>query len=40
MLSGPPFTDLNDQGIFGLFNDSEQDKLLSIMDGVNGNAVA
>lgn len=40
MLSGPPFTDLNDQGIFGLFDDAEQDRLLSIMDGVNGNAVA
>lgn len=40
MLAEAPFTDINDQGIFGLFDDAAQDRLLSIVDAVNRNAVA
>lgn len=34
-LSQPPFTDINDQGIFGLFEDEEQDKIISIIKEMN-----
>ena len=40
MLVEPPFTDINDQGIFGVFEDEEVDKIISIIDGIDGNAVA
>ena len=39
MLAEPPFTEVNDQGIFGVFEDGDQDRLLSIVDRVNENAV-
>lgn len=37
-LSQPPFTDVNDQGIFGLFEDEEQDRIIRIIEDVNKNA--
>ena len=40
MLFQPPFTDLNDQGISGVFdNDADVIKIVKIIDGINGNAV-
>lgn len=36
-LAQPPFTDINDQGIFGLFEDDEQDKIIRIIKTINGN---
>ncbi|HPT32034.1 MAG TPA: type I restriction-modification enzyme R subunit C-terminal domain-containing protein, partial [Prolixibacteraceae bacterium] len=38
-LAKPPFTDVNDNGIFGLFDDEEQDKIIRIVEDVNRNAV-
>jgi len=34
----PPFTDINDQGIFGLFDDEDQDRIIQIVEQVNNNA--
>ncbi len=39
-LAQPPFTDVNDQGIFGLFEDDDQDKIIRIINEVNKNAVS
>ena len=40
MLYEPPFTDLNDQGISGVFdNDSDIIKIIKIIDSVNENAM-
>jgi type I restriction enzyme R subunit len=40
MLFEPPFTDLNDQGLTGVFvNDADVIKIVSIIDRINGNAV-
>jgi len=39
MLYEPPFTDLNDQGISGVFDmDADLVKVVRIIDGINGNA--
>lgn len=39
MLVAPPFNDMHDQGIFGVFEDEAQVmKVISIIDGINGNA--
>jgi type I restriction enzyme R subunit len=39
MLYEPPFTDLNDQGISGVFdNDADLVKIVKIIDLINGNA--
>tara|TARA_R110002050_G_scaffold113401_1_gene228107 strand:+ start:3399 stop:6800 length:3402 start_codon:yes stop_codon:yes gene_type:complete len=38
-LAQPPFTDLNEMGIFGLFEDEEQDRIIRIVEEVNKNAV-
>lgn len=38
-LAQPPFTDINDKGIFGLFEDEDQDKIIRIVEDVNRNAV-
>lgn len=38
-LAQPPFTDINDHGIFGLFKDDDQDKIIRIVEQVNNNAV-
>jgi len=37
MFFEPPFTDINDQGITGVFDDSEVVKIIRIIDEVNGN---
>mgnify|MGYP006151452029 FL=1 len=40
MLYQPPFTDLNDQGIDGVFdNDADLIKIIKIIDLVNDNAM-
>ncbi len=39
MLFEPPFTNINDQGITGVFDDVQVGKIVKIIDGVNGNAV-
>lgn len=38
MLAEPPFTDVHDQGIFGVFDEGDQDRIISIVDRVNSNA--
>jgi type I restriction enzyme R subunit len=38
MLFEPPFTNLNDQGIMGIFDDEQVVRIIRIIDGVNGNA--
>ena len=38
-LAQPPFTDVNDHGIFGLFEDEDQDRIIRIVEQVNNNAV-
>lgn len=39
MLMQPPFTDLHDMGIFGIFDDdTERAKIISIIDAINRNA--
>jgi len=37
-LAQPPFTDINDHGIFGLFEDEDQDRIIRIVGEVNNNA--
>jgi len=38
MLFQSPFTDMNDQGLFGLFDDAEAGKIIHIIDQINENA--
>ena len=38
MLAEPPFTDVNDQGLFGVFEEGDQDRVIAIIDRVNANA--
>lgn len=38
MLFESPFTDVNDQGITGVFDDAMVGRIVSILDEVNGNA--
>jgi type I restriction enzyme R subunit len=38
LLFEPPFTDIHDQGILGVFDDTLATKVISIIDEVNGNA--
>ncbi|HOP00450.1 MAG TPA: DEAD/DEAH box helicase family protein, partial [Bacteroidales bacterium] len=38
LLVQPPFTDINDKGVFGVFSDDEVGKIISIIDRINGNA--
>jgi len=38
MLVQPPFTDINDMGVFGLFSDDQVGKIISIIDKINWNA--
>ncbi|MEQ8548969.1 MAG: DEAD/DEAH box helicase family protein [Cyclobacteriaceae bacterium] len=37
MLFEPPFTDMNDQGVLGVFEDAEAYKIISIIQGINNN---
>ncbi len=39
MLFEAPFTDMNDQGLFGMFDDAEAGKIISIIDEINYNAM-
>ncbi|WP_369681498.1 type I restriction-modification enzyme R subunit C-terminal domain-containing protein [Draconibacterium sediminis] len=38
-LAQPPFTEINDNGIFGLFDDEDQDRIIRIVEDANDNAV-
>jgi type I restriction enzyme R subunit len=38
MLFEPPFTDMNDQGLMGIFEDSDAHKVISIIEKINENA--
>ena len=38
LLFQSPFTDMHDQGVFGMFDDAEAGKIIQIIDGINGNA--
>lgn len=38
MLFESPFTDVYDQGWFGVFDDAEVGRIIRILDRVNGNA--
>lgn len=40
MLFEPPFTDINDQGLLGVFDDAEAHRLLRIVEQINANAIA
>ena len=39
MLFEPPFTDVNDQGITGIFDDADVVKIVSLIDRVNNNTI-
>lgn len=39
MLFEPPFTDMNDQGLLGLFDDGDAHKVISIIERINENAM-
>ena len=39
MLFEPPFTDMNDQGLLGLFEDGDAHKVISIIERINENAM-
>lgn len=38
MLFEPPFTNVNDQGLLGVFDDADAGKIIRIIDGINENA--
>jgi type I restriction enzyme, R subunit len=38
MLFEPPFTDQNQEGLIGIFDDSEASRIIQIVEGINGNA--
>lgn len=38
MLFEPPFTDVNDQGLLGVFEEGDAYKIISIIDTINHNA--
>jgi len=40
MLFEPPFTHQHDQGLLGVFDDTQASKVIFLIDQVNGNAVA
>ena len=39
MLFEPPFTNIHDQGLFGVFDDADVSKVISLINRVNENAV-
>jgi len=39
MLFEPPFTDINDQGLMGVFDDGASHKIISIIEEINSNAI-
>jgi type I restriction enzyme R subunit len=40
MLFEPPFTSTHDQGLFGVFDDSQVTNVMRLIDRVNDNALA
>jgi len=40
MLFEPPFTHQHDQGLLGVFDDTQASKVIFLIDQVNGNAMA
>jgi len=38
LLVQPPFTDINDKGVFGVFSDEQVGRIISIIDHINENA--
>jgi type I restriction enzyme R subunit len=40
MLFEPPFTNVHDQGLLGIFDDAEATKVIKLIDRVNDNALA
>lgn len=40
ILFEPPFTDMHDQGLLGIFEDSDAYKVISIIESINENATA
>ncbi|BBE16105.1 hypothetical protein AQPE_0242 [Aquipluma nitroreducens] len=38
-LAQPPFADINDHGIFSLFEDEDQNRIIRIVEQVNNNAI-
>ena len=39
MLFKPPFTDVNNQGITGIFDDADVVKIVNLIDKINTNAL-
>ena len=39
MLFEPPFTNVYDQGLLGVFDDAEATKVIKLIDRVNDNAL-
>jgi len=39
MLFEPPFTNLHDQGLFGVFGDANAMKVVSLIDKINRNTL-
>lgn len=39
MLFEPPFTNMHDQGLLGVFDDADASKVIQLIDRVNGNAL-
>jgi type I restriction enzyme R subunit len=39
MLFESPFTDINDNGLLGVFDDADAHKVISIVERINGNAM-
>lgn len=39
MLFEPPFTDIHDQGLLGVFDDADANKVIRLVDRINGNAL-
>ena len=40
MLAEAPFTEVNDQGVFGVFGEGDQDRIISIVDRIRSNAIS
>ena len=38
MLFEPPFTNLHDQGLLGVFDDADAHRVINIVDRINANA--
>lgn len=39
MLFKPPFTNIHDQGLLGLFDNAQAAKVIKLIDGINENAL-